>query len=166
MCLALRDWRTMATQRYTAKFDLFLSLNCAPRPPPLVQSNECKGSNFAIWQPWCSHDHCDISVIHSRRREEGKQLWYCQDDTNPAAESGINPEIWCRFLYLKYFYFDKTSLKLHILFFLSSHRQETRPIPRRYPSAAGSRRPTTPTPTRDARSFLNSQSQLFKDLLI
>ena len=34
MCFALRDWRTMALLRYAAKFDPFLSLDCAPRPPP------------------------------------------------------------------------------------------------------------------------------------
>ena len=34
-----------------AKFDPFLSLDCAPTPSALAQSKERKGSNFAIWQP-------------------------------------------------------------------------------------------------------------------
>ena len=42
---------TMAQLRYTAKFDPFLSLDCAPTPSTLAQSKERKGSNFAIWQP-------------------------------------------------------------------------------------------------------------------
>ena len=39
---------TMAPLRYAAKFDPFLSLDCAPT---LNQSKERKGSNFVIWQP-------------------------------------------------------------------------------------------------------------------
>ena len=35
-----------------AKFDPFLSLDCAPTSSTLAQSNERKGSNFAIWQLW------------------------------------------------------------------------------------------------------------------
>ena len=42
----------MAPLRYAAKFDPFLSLDCAPTPSTLAQSKERKGSNFAIWQPW------------------------------------------------------------------------------------------------------------------
>ena len=42
---------TMAPLRYAAKFDLFLSLDCAPTPSTLAQSKERQGSNFAIWQP-------------------------------------------------------------------------------------------------------------------
>ena len=45
---------TMAPLRYAAKFDPFLSLDCAPTPSTLAQSKERKGSNFAIWQPWPS----------------------------------------------------------------------------------------------------------------
>ena len=41
---------TMAPLRYTAKFDPFLSLDCAPTLYTLAQSKEKKGSNFAIWQ--------------------------------------------------------------------------------------------------------------------
>ena len=44
MCLALRAWRTMAPLRYAAKFDPFLSLDCA--------RVEGGGSNFAICQHW------------------------------------------------------------------------------------------------------------------
>ena len=42
----------MATLDYAAKFDPFLSLDCAHTPSTLAQSKERKGSNFAIWQPW------------------------------------------------------------------------------------------------------------------
>ena len=42
---------TMTPLRYAAKFDTFLSLDCAPTPSTLVQFKERKGSNFAIWQP-------------------------------------------------------------------------------------------------------------------
>ena len=44
---------TMALLRCAAKFDPFLSLDFAPTPSILAQSEERKGSNFAIWQP-CS----------------------------------------------------------------------------------------------------------------
>ena len=47
---------TMAPLHYAATFDPFLSLDCAPTPSSastLAQSKERKGSNFAIWQPWC-----------------------------------------------------------------------------------------------------------------
>ena len=47
MCLAL--WALP----YAAKFNPFLSLDCAQRltPTTLAQSKERKGPNFAIWQP-------------------------------------------------------------------------------------------------------------------
>ena len=38
---------TMAPLRCDAKFDPFLSLDCAPTPTTLAQSKERKGSNFA-----------------------------------------------------------------------------------------------------------------------
>ena len=41
----------MAPLRYAAKFDPFLSLDCAHTPSTLAKSKERKGSNFAIWQP-------------------------------------------------------------------------------------------------------------------
>ena len=44
-------FRTMAPLRCAAKFDPFLSLDCAPTPSTLAQSKERKGSNFDIWQP-------------------------------------------------------------------------------------------------------------------
>ena len=47
-------FRTMAPLRYAAKFDPFLSLDCAPTPSTLAQSKERKGSNFAIWKPYYS----------------------------------------------------------------------------------------------------------------
>ena len=48
---------TMALLRYAAKFDPFLSLDCAPIPSTLAHSKERKGSNFAIWQPWQQVHH-------------------------------------------------------------------------------------------------------------
>ena len=47
----------MAPLRCAAKFDPFLSLDCAPTPSTLAQSTERKGSNFAIWQ------HCYVHVV-------------------------------------------------------------------------------------------------------
>ena len=44
----------MAPLCYAAKFDPFLSLDCAPTPSTLAQSKERKGSNFAIWQHVCT----------------------------------------------------------------------------------------------------------------
>ena len=41
----------MAPLRCAAKFDPFLSLDCAPTPSTPAQSKERKGLNFAIWQP-------------------------------------------------------------------------------------------------------------------
>ena len=38
-----------------AKFDPFLSLDCAPTPSTLALSKERKGSNFVIWQPCCAY---------------------------------------------------------------------------------------------------------------
>ena len=38
---------TMAPLRYAAKFDPYLSLDCAPTPSTLAQSKERKGSHFA-----------------------------------------------------------------------------------------------------------------------
>ena len=49
MCLALRASGLWLC--YAAKFDPFLSLDCAPTPSTLAKSKERKGSNFAIWQP-------------------------------------------------------------------------------------------------------------------
>ena len=56
---------TMAPLRYAAKFDPFLSLDCAPTPSTLAQSKERKGSNFASWQPWYD-DGCHIESSFSR----------------------------------------------------------------------------------------------------
>ena len=42
---------TMAPLHYSAKFDPFLSLDCAFKPSTLAQSKERKGSNYAICQP-------------------------------------------------------------------------------------------------------------------
>ena len=42
---------TMAPLRCAAKFDPFLSLDCARVEDVGGQSKERKGSNFAIWQP-------------------------------------------------------------------------------------------------------------------
>ena len=54
MCLVLRGFWSMAPLRYAAKFDPFLSLDCAPTPSTPAQYKERKGSNFdiCIWQHW------------------------------------------------------------------------------------------------------------------
>ena len=49
----------MAPLRCAAKFDLFLSLDCAPTPSTLAQSKERKRSNFAIWQPCLKQEEAD-----------------------------------------------------------------------------------------------------------
>ena len=53
----------MAPLRYAAKFDPFLSLDCAPTPSTRAQSKERKGSNFAIWQP------CREEGLETRERK-------------------------------------------------------------------------------------------------
>ena len=53
---------TMAPLRCAAKFDPFLSFDCAPMPSTLAQSKEGKGSNFAIWQPWADSAEHDTST--------------------------------------------------------------------------------------------------------
>ena len=55
--MALPALKTMAPLRHAAKFDPFLSLDCAPTPSTLAQCKERKGSNFAIWQPWAAALH-------------------------------------------------------------------------------------------------------------
>ena len=59
MCLALP-----ASGRCAAKFDPFLSLDCAraPTPSTLAQSKERKGSNFGIWQPCSRFCHVDSEL--------------------------------------------------------------------------------------------------------
>ena len=47
-----------------AKFDPFLSLDCAPTPSTLAQSKERKGSNFAIWQP-CRQAVDDSGILYT-----------------------------------------------------------------------------------------------------
>ena len=44
MCLAPLGFWSMAPLRYAAKFDPFISLDCAPTPSTLAQSKERKGS--------------------------------------------------------------------------------------------------------------------------
>ena len=56
ICLALRAWRTMAPLRYAAKFDLFLSLDCAG-----VEGMRAHGSNLAIWQPCSLHSFFPVA---------------------------------------------------------------------------------------------------------
>ena len=60
----------MAPLRYAAKFDPFLSLDCAPTPSTLAQSKERKGSNFAIWQP-CSYSG------GGEDSDSGAEMEYC-----------------------------------------------------------------------------------------
>ena len=53
----------MAPLRYAAKFDPFLSLDCAPTPSTLKQSKERKGSNFAT-------QRSGAVVLQARRAEQ------------------------------------------------------------------------------------------------
>ena len=62
-----------------AKFDPFLSLDCAPTPSTLAQSKKRKGSNFAIWQPW----HKDSHKMAQAQKEKNERL---------KAAFGIAPE--------------------------------------------------------------------------
>ena len=55
----------MAPLRCAAKFDPFLSLDCAPAPSTLAQSKERKGSNFAIWQPWLKDVNNPAIYLHN-----------------------------------------------------------------------------------------------------
>ena len=48
-------FRTMAPLRYAAKFDPFLSLDCAR-----VEGVGAQGSNFAIWQPWTQGERAQV----------------------------------------------------------------------------------------------------------
>ena len=64
---------TMAPLRYAAKFDPFLSLDCAPTPSTLAQSKERKGSNFAIWQQCCGKQGrretaADLKLLSNEQR--------------------------------------------------------------------------------------------------
>ena len=66
-----------------AKFDPFLSLDCAPTPSTLAQSKERKGSNFAIWQPW---------LQERREQERRREVRPHRDEGGPEdAEEGRQP---------------------------------------------------------------------------
>ena len=58
---------TMALLRCAAKFDPFLSLDCAPTPSTLAQYNERKGSNFAIWHT------CRKKAFNNNPTESGEE---------------------------------------------------------------------------------------------
>ena len=83
---------TMAPLRYAAKFDPFLSLDCAPTPSTLVQSKERKGSNFAIWQ------HCEMLPklralqthvrVRRRRRGVGQCRWQLRLGPHAPLQDG------------------------------------------------------------------------------
>ena len=63
----------MAPLRYAAKFDPFLSLDCAPTPSTLAQSKERKGSNVAIWQPWSPSSVRVFRPSDRRKEMPGKE---------------------------------------------------------------------------------------------
>ena len=69
----------MAPLCYAAKYDPFLSLDCAPTPSTLAQFKKRRGSNFAIWQPW----------LQGRRRRRSSQ-------TDDDAEGGESEEALAR----------------------------------------------------------------------
>ena len=71
----------MAPLRCAAKFDPFLSLDCAPTPSTLAQSKERKGSNFAIWQHW--------TKVFVRLFFNGKQV--CQSASRPLSDDFVVP---------------------------------------------------------------------------
>ena len=76
---------TLAPLRYAAKFDPFLSLDCAPTPSTLAQSKERKGSNFAIWQP------CHQALGRGRRRCRGKSTRRRGEPTRRRKYSPVIP---------------------------------------------------------------------------
>ena len=98
MCLALRAWWTMAPLRCAAKFDPFLSLDCAPTPSSLAQSKERKGSDFAIWQPWLNNPENHLSLHklmpltgsgpanHSNEQLHGRRGWRGRPEAWGAQE--------------------------------------------------------------------------------
>ena len=63
----------MAPLHYASKFNPFLSLECAPCPPPWrnpsFESKERKGSNFAIWQH-CFQTHTTPVLLACGERAE------------------------------------------------------------------------------------------------
>ena len=78
---------TMAPLRCDAKFDPFLSLDCAPTPSTLAQSKERKGLNFAIWQHWLqggsreglnklarSQSAKKLNLVNSERTQRNKDM--------------------------------------------------------------------------------------------
>ena len=87
----------MAPLRYTAKFDPFLSLDCAPTPSTLAQSKVRKGSNFAIWQPWDQDPSTaqdqedplrDLSVVGRRAHSTGRaDRAHLTDQADPWARA-------------------------------------------------------------------------------
>ena len=80
---------TMAPLRYAAKFDPFLSLDCAPTPSTLSQSKERKGSNFANWQP-CRHPPLHgIPNDWDERASEGMRP--CSEKQNKLFPPSFHP---------------------------------------------------------------------------
>ena len=78
----------MAPLCCAAKFDPFLSLDCAPTPSTLAKSKERKGSNFAIWQP-CYQEANAGSIEPCRCSCGGGDCKYCltrmMDCRKPSA---------------------------------------------------------------------------------
>ena len=70
----------MAPLRYAAKFDPFLSLDCAPTPSTLAQTKERKGSNFAIWQPCLKDEVYGDNKSKERAEQELEKLRKTIDD--------------------------------------------------------------------------------------
>ena len=81
-CLALWARRIMAPLRYTAKFDPFLSLDCAPTPSTLAQSKERKGSNFAIWQ------HRSATASRGSTARCSRSSWHATSTWASSSVSG------------------------------------------------------------------------------
>ena len=79
----------MAPLCYNAKFDPFLSLDCAPMPSTLAQSKKRKGSKFAIWQPCLEGDGGGEARVGVGGPHQGDpQLEPDPEDEPPVAALG------------------------------------------------------------------------------
>ena len=78
----------MAPLRYAAKFDPFLSLDCAPTPSTPAQSKERKGSNFAIWQSCDSYGRKKSDIGLNSMRKPKIHTW------DNMGILGLTTKIW------------------------------------------------------------------------
>ena len=76
-----------------AKFDPFLSLDCAPTPSTLAQSEERKGSNFAIWQPCEKEQDEEGSFFAGGPGAEGEEIAASSAEASPGPVKRANGDI-------------------------------------------------------------------------